>query len=88
MENENVKLDEYREVHENEPKKELENYRTFMYYYEDMFDNDDNSTNQFSNQQESMTIKKHIVDGELHSGDDLLSKVRIFFNFFSEISLH
>ena len=31
VESANVQFDEYTEVHEDEPKKELENYRTFMY---------------------------------------------------------
>ena len=51
VESANVKFDEYIEVHEDEPKKEPENHRTYMYYYEYMSNNADNSTNQVANQQ-------------------------------------
>ena len=36
VESANVKFDEYTEIDEDEQKKEPENYKTFMYYYEDI----------------------------------------------------
>ena len=41
VESEILKFDEYTKVHKDEPKKEPKNYRTFMYYYEDMSTDDD-----------------------------------------------
>ena len=40
MESANVKFDEYIEVHEDEPMKEPKDYETFVYFYEDMSDNE------------------------------------------------
>ena len=61
-----VKFDEYTKIHEDKQKKEPENYKTFMYYYEGM------STDVYgtisSNQQELVIFESHIMDVELHSG--------------------
>ena len=73
VENANVKFDEYTKEHEDEPKKEPKNYRTFMYYYEDMSVDDDNSTNQVVNQQESMIVESCTMEVELLSGLELQS---------------
>lgn len=45
MESANVKFDEYIEVHEVEPMKEPKEYKSFVYYYEGM-PNDEYSLNQ------------------------------------------
>ena len=50
VESENLKIDEYTEIHEDEQKKEPENYKTFMYYYQGISTNVDNTMNQAPNQ--------------------------------------
>ena len=50
VESANVKFDEYTEVYEAEPMKELEEYKSFVYFYEGMPTEED-ATNQATNQQ-------------------------------------
>ena len=45
-----MKFDEYIEVHEAEPMKELEEYKSFLYFYEGMHVDED-VVNQVANQQ-------------------------------------
>ena len=57
MESVNVKFDEYTEVHEVEPMKELEEYKSFVYFYEGMTIDED-VVNQVANQQQvSVTVE-------------------------------
>ena len=41
MESVNVNFDEYIEVHEVEPMKEIEEYKSFLYFYEGMLTEED-----------------------------------------------
>ena len=50
MESKNVKFDEYIEVNETEPMKKLEEYKSFVFFYEGMPTNED-FVNQVTNQQ-------------------------------------
>lgn len=54
VESENVKVDEYIEVHEDEPMKEPKNYKTIIYYYEGM--SVDEIINQATNPRESINV--------------------------------
>ena len=57
MESANVNFDEFIEAHEAEPTKELEQYKYFIYFYEDMPTEED-ATNQVENQQQvSVTVE-------------------------------
>ena len=51
VESENATFDEFIEVHEAEPTKELEKYKSFIYFYEGM-PTEENATNQVENQQQ------------------------------------
>ena len=77
MESANVKIDEYTKIHEDEQKKEPKNYKTFMYYYEGMSSNTDDTENQATIQQELVTFESHTMDVELHSGSELQSEAMV-----------
>ena len=53
MESENVKFDEYTEVHEVKLMKEPKEYKSFVYFYEGMFADED-VVNQVPNQQKKI----------------------------------
>lgn len=84
MESANVMFDEYTKVHEDESKKEPENYRTFVYFYEGMSNEADNSVNQVVNRQESVIVESHTMNVELQSGVELHSGVELQ----SEVEVH
>ena len=68
MESANVKYDEYIEVYEVEPMKELEEYKSFVYVYAGMPTEED-ATNQVTNQKEvSVTVESHTMNAKLHLG--------------------
>ena len=92
MESANVKFDEYTKVHEVEPMKEIEEYKSFVYFYEGM-PTEENATNQVTNQQQvlvtvqSCTMNVKLHSGiELHSGVELQNEVEAHSD--SEISVH
>ena len=67
MKSANVNFDEFIEVHEAEPTKELEEYKSFVYFYEGMPTEED-ATNQVINQsQVSITVKSQPMNAKLHS---------------------
>ena len=71
VESENVNFDEFTEVHEAKPAKELEKYKSFIYFYEGM-PNEEDATNQVENQQQvSIPAKSQTVNIELHLGTKL-----------------
>ena len=57
VESANVNFDEHVEVQDNEPTKKLEEYKSFMYFYEGMSDEEDVS-NQIGNQQQISIFSK------------------------------
>ena len=84
-----MKIQKY---HEAEPIKELEEYKSFVYFYEGM-PTDEDVVNQVANQQQvSVTTKSHTMNVELHlatklqSGVELQTEVEAHSNF--EISIH
>ena len=63
FESTNVNFDEYIEVDEAKPMKELEEYKSFLYFYEGMPANED-IVNQVANQQKvSISRESHIIVG-------------------------
>ena len=63
-----MKFGEYTEVHEVEPMKEPEEYKSFVYFYKGMA-MDKDVVNQVVNQKQvSVTAKSHTMNIELHSG--------------------
>ena len=66
-----MKFDEYTKVYEVEPMKELEEYKSFVYFYEGMHVEED-VANQATNQQKvSMIVESHTMNVELHLGTKL-----------------
>ena len=57
MESANVNFDEHTKVHEAKPMKELEEYKSFVYFYEGMPIEED-ATNKVGNQQQVSMIAK------------------------------
>ena len=68
MESVNVKVDEYSELHEVEQPKELEDYRTCIYYYEGMLTEEPMI---LAIEQVSITIESHPMIFESHSDSEL-----------------
>ena len=71
VESANVNFDEYTEVHYDEPIKRLEEYRSFVYFYEGILVEEE-VANQVGNQQQvSISVKSQLVNVELHSKAEL-----------------
>ena len=68
---------DYIEVHEAEPTKELEQYKSFIYLYDGM-PNEEDATNQIANQQQvSITAKSQTMSVKLHLGTKLHSRTEL-----------
>ena len=71
MESENINFDEHAEVQDNESIKKIEEYKSFVYFYEGMSYEGD-SANQNGNQQKNLvSTKSQPVNAELHSNTEL-----------------
>ena len=71
MESANVNFDEFTKVHEVEPAKEPEQYRSFIYLYYGI-PNEEDAINQVS-----IPIESQIVNVKLHSGTKLQSRTEL-----------
>ena len=72
-----VEFDEYIEVHEAEPMKELEEYISFLFFFEGM-SIDEDVVNQVATQQQVLvTAKSHTMNVKLHLGTKLHSGVKL-----------
>ena len=77
VESENVSFDEYTKVHEDEPMKKLEEYKSFVYFYEGMAVEED-ASNQVTNQQKVLiNADLHPTKAELHLGTKLHSDAKL-----------
>ena len=86
VESVNVNIDEFIEVHEAEPTKEPEQYKSFIYFYEGMPAKED-ATNQVVNQQKvSIIAESQLVNVELHLDAELQNEENAHSNF--ETSTH
>ena len=66
MESKNVNFDEYTKLHDDEPIKRLEEYKSFVYFYEGMHVEEEVS-NQIGNQQKVLvSVKSQLVNAKLH----------------------
>lgn len=92
MESANLKFDEYIEVYEAKPMNELEEYKSFVFFYENMLADAD-VVNQVVNQQQvSVIAESHTMNLELHSGTKLHLGAKLHnqveAHFDSKISVH
>ena len=77
MKSANVNFDEFIEVHEAELAKELEQYRSFIYFY-DGIPNEEDVINQVANQQQVLIpTKSQTVNAKLHLGVKLQSRIEL-----------
>ena len=73
VESENVNLDEYTEVHEAEPIKEPEEYKSFVHFYEGMEIEEDVA----HQQQVLVNTESHTMNAKLHLGIEPHSNAKL-----------
>ena len=86
MESANVNFDEHTKLQDDESIKKLEEYGSFVYFYEGMPTKEEDS-NQFGNQQKVLvSAKSHPVNTKLHSNSKLQNQETARSNF--EVHVH
>ena len=77
MESANVNFDEYKEVHDDESMKKIEEYKSFVFFYEGMPSKED-VTDQFGNQQKvSVIAESHSMNVKFYSITELHLKIEL-----------
>lgn len=71
VESANVKFYDYIEVYEATPMKDLEEYKSFVYFYEGMHVEEDDVNHVPNQHQVSVTVESHTMNIEFHSGTKL-----------------